>query len=607
MPLGAAVIGQAAFAPRKVVELPWTAAASDAGQLAVWIYDPATHAVVDEARSPPRPSTTRRSCSARGSPAARGRHRRRQVPLSRRDRRAAGERRETAASWLCARWRSPAATSRRPRRRRCARCCRRWSPRPPSIRCGSPASSRRGSRRRSRSACSAGWSSRPVNIGDLVDKGQTLAAIDPLVAAARRCARPRPISPARRRSSPTRSASPTGRTTLLKTNATTQAQVDAARRKAAPPRSPARPRAASRARQGQRGARLRRAQGRFRRRRRPTPAPRSARSSRPAQMVVDVADPNAARRRDRRAGRRRRGADASATPFEVAAQLDPSVRVAGEVREIAPQADAATRTRRVKIALDQSAERLPARLDHHRLAASPARARRCGCRPRRSSIKDGKPYVWIVDPDDVEGRDARRRRSATGDADPVEVTSGLEPAMRVVTAGVHSLRRRPDRQARTQASAVKPLQPLRMGARAPLARLVFHDRVRDRRRVLLPRPRPRGGPALHDQDHGRSRRNWPGATRRRGHQAGHRPDREEARGARIARLHPQRHHAGPDHRLRQPAATTKAKDVPYAWLQRPQHARRHPERRSRPASQGPFFNDEFGDVYGNIYAFTATA
>ncbi len=45
MPLGAPVIGQAAFAPRKVVALPWSAAASDAGKLAVWIYDPATGAV----------------------------------------------------------------------------------------------------------------------------------------------------------------------------------------------------------------------------------------------------------------------------------------------------------------------------------------------------------------------------------------------------------------------------------------------------------------------------------------------------------------------------------------------------------------------------------
>ena len=45
MPLGAAVIGEAAFALSKVVELPWSAAASDAGKLAVWIVDPASRAV----------------------------------------------------------------------------------------------------------------------------------------------------------------------------------------------------------------------------------------------------------------------------------------------------------------------------------------------------------------------------------------------------------------------------------------------------------------------------------------------------------------------------------------------------------------------------------
>ena len=45
MPLGAAVIGEAGLAPRKVVELPWSAAASDAGKLAVWVVDPASRAV----------------------------------------------------------------------------------------------------------------------------------------------------------------------------------------------------------------------------------------------------------------------------------------------------------------------------------------------------------------------------------------------------------------------------------------------------------------------------------------------------------------------------------------------------------------------------------
>jgi len=45
MPLGAAVVGEAGFAPSKVVELPWSAAASDAGKFAVWTVDPASRAV----------------------------------------------------------------------------------------------------------------------------------------------------------------------------------------------------------------------------------------------------------------------------------------------------------------------------------------------------------------------------------------------------------------------------------------------------------------------------------------------------------------------------------------------------------------------------------
>ena len=45
MPLGAPVIGRGGFAARKVVSLPWTAAASDGGYLAVWLVDPKTSAV----------------------------------------------------------------------------------------------------------------------------------------------------------------------------------------------------------------------------------------------------------------------------------------------------------------------------------------------------------------------------------------------------------------------------------------------------------------------------------------------------------------------------------------------------------------------------------
>jgi RND family efflux transporter MFP subunit len=45
MSLGSAVIGAGAVAPEKVVVLPWSAAASKDGKLAVWTFDPATSAV----------------------------------------------------------------------------------------------------------------------------------------------------------------------------------------------------------------------------------------------------------------------------------------------------------------------------------------------------------------------------------------------------------------------------------------------------------------------------------------------------------------------------------------------------------------------------------
>ncbi len=50
--------------------------------------------------------------------------------------------------------------------------------------------------------------------------------------------------------------------------------------------------------------------------------------------------------------------------------------------------------------------------------------------------------------------------------------------------------------------------------------------------------------------------------------------------------------------------TTKAKDVPYAWLT-VRNMIGDIQSNFPSGVQGPFFNDRFGDVYGNIYAFTA--
>ncbi len=45
MKLGSSVVGSGAFSPHQVAVLPWSAAASKDGELAVWIVDPATKAV----------------------------------------------------------------------------------------------------------------------------------------------------------------------------------------------------------------------------------------------------------------------------------------------------------------------------------------------------------------------------------------------------------------------------------------------------------------------------------------------------------------------------------------------------------------------------------
>ncbi len=275
--------------------------------------------------------------------------------------------------------------------------------------------------------------SRPVNIGDLVEKGQTLAAIDPV--ALQLAVRSAEADLASARAQVANALGFADRqATLLRTNTTTQAQLDAATQArdsalAGETRAQA---ALAKAHEelgyavltadfagvvADTGAEV-------------------GQTVQPGQTVVEIADPHL-----RDAVIDAPAAAAAAldigTPFEVAAQLDPSVRVSGKVREIAPQADAATRTRRVKIALEHppNAFRLGSTI-----AAWPVdEARKAVLLPASAIlVKDGKPYVWIVDP--ATSKVATRPVAlAPGEADPVEVTGGLDAAMRVVTAGVHSL------------------------------------------------------------------------------------------------------------------------------------------------------------------------
>ncbi|MBR0643288.1 efflux RND transporter periplasmic adaptor subunit [Plastoroseomonas hellenica] len=126
------------------------------------------------------------------------------------------------------------------------------------------------------------------------------------------------------------------------------------------------------------------------------------------------------------------------TPFDIALQLDPRIRTQGEVREIGPQADQTTRTRRVLITLSGTAELF--RLGTTVTATLRVPAAATITLPRSALLqRDGKDVVWVVDTGTgtVATRDVRvgRRDDAA-----FVVTAGLAAGDRVVTAGANSLR-----------------------------------------------------------------------------------------------------------------------------------------------------------------------
>ncbi len=128
---------------------------------------------------------------------------------------------------------------------------------------------------------------------------------------------------------------------------------------------------------------------------------------------------------------------AGAPRFEVSLQLDPSVKASGTVREIAPQADAATRTRRVKIALENppSSFRLGTIITATVTAAAAPHIQL----PLSALLeRDGKTLVWVVDMS-ANTVSTREVKIAARDNRSFQVVDGLAPGTRVVTAGVNSL------------------------------------------------------------------------------------------------------------------------------------------------------------------------
>lgn len=156
----------------------------------------------------------------------------------------------------------------------------------------------------------------------------------------------------------------------------------------------------------------------------------------PGQAVVTVARPDVREAvidvPDALAGPLRIG-----TPFDVVLQLDPSVRVAGRLREIAPQADPLTRTRRIKITLENPPDvfRIGTTVTVNAMTEVAPTIKI----PRTAVLeKDGKSFAWVVDP---QTSTVSRREVRVAPDDPARVTvlAGIEPGERVVTAGVRSL------------------------------------------------------------------------------------------------------------------------------------------------------------------------
>ncbi len=125
------------------------------------------------------------------------------------------------------------------------------------------------------------------------------------------------------------------------------------------------------------------------------------------------------------------------TPFDVQLQADPAVTGKGSVREVAPQADAQTRTRRVRIALDNPPEgfRLGATIQ----ASLSVPETQFVSLPMQSLLEqDGKTSIWVIDPktQTVSLHDVRviERRGASF------VAGGVDIGSYVAIAGVHELK-----------------------------------------------------------------------------------------------------------------------------------------------------------------------
>ncbi|WP_213878362.1 efflux RND transporter periplasmic adaptor subunit [Pseudomonas sp. dw_358] len=128
----------------------------------------------------------------------------------------------------------------------------------------------------------------------------------------------------------------------------------------------------------------------------------------------------------------------SGIQFAVAGQLDPSVKTIATLRELEPQADSATRTRRARLTLAET----PAPF---RLGTAISVTLTSAIEPRITlpatvlQNVDGQLQIWIVDPQS-HTVSPRRVSLLSRDRGSVVLTAGVAVGERVVSAGVNSLK-----------------------------------------------------------------------------------------------------------------------------------------------------------------------
>ena len=123
---------------------------------------------------------------------------------------------------------------------------------------------------------------------------------------------------------------------------------------------------------------------------------------------------------------------------DLALSDDPKVRATGYVRQVAPQADSATRTFQVKVGIRNPPDgmRLGSTVTGHLKLAAPE-----GVEIPASALTegDGRPAVWVVDRQS-QTVSLRPVDAVRFDAESVVISRGLEKGDLVVTAGVQMLR-----------------------------------------------------------------------------------------------------------------------------------------------------------------------